>query len=57
MAKSFDLEKLLMDVFAPQPGEKVLVMNDLPHGEYADNERWAGRREMAKEWHWAFQQL
>jgi hypothetical protein len=57
MAKSFDLEKLLMDVFAPQPGEKVLVMNDLPHGEYADNERWAGRREMAKEWHGAFQQL
>lgn len=57
MIKGFDLEKLLMDVFAPQPGEKVLVMSDLPHGEYADNERWAGRREMAREWHGAFQQL
>jgi len=57
MVKGFNLEKLLMDVFAPQPGEKVLVMSDLPHGEYADNEKWADRREMAKEWHSAFQQL
>jgi len=52
-----DLEKLLIDVFAPQPGEKVLIMSDLPHGEWADNERWADRREMAIEWHSAFQQL
>jgi len=52
-----NLEKLLMDVFAPQPGEKVLVMSDLPRGEWADNERWADRREMAIEWHSAFQQL
>jgi len=57
MAQSFDLEKLLMDVFAPQAGEKVLVMSDLPHGEYADNEKWAERREMAREWHVAFQRL
>jgi hypothetical protein len=57
MAQSFDLEKLLMDVFAPQPGEKVLIMSDLPHGEYADNEKWADRREMAREWHSAFQRL
>jgi len=52
-----DLEKLLIDVFAPQPGEKVLVMSDLPHGKWTDNERWADRREMAIEWHSAFQQL
>jgi hypothetical protein len=52
-----DLEKLLIDVFAPQPGEKVLVMIDLPHGKWTDNERWADRREMAIEWHSAFQQL
>ena len=57
MVKGFNLEKLLMDVFAPQSGEKVLVMSDLPHGEYADNEEWADRREMAKEWHAAFQRL
>jgi hypothetical protein len=53
----FDLEKLLIDVFVPQPGEKVLVMSDLPHGKWTDNERWADRREMAIEWHSAFQQL
>jgi len=57
MAQTFDLEKLLVDVFAPQAGEKVLVMSDLPHGKYADNEKWADRREMAKEWHAAFQRL
>ncbi len=57
MVKSFDLEKLLIDVFGPQPGEKVLVMTDLPHGEWTDNEKWADRREMAAEWHAAFQQL
>lgn len=56
MAQSF-LEKLLVDVFAPQSGEKVLVMSDLPHGEWTDNENWADRREMAMEWHSAFQRL
>lgn len=57
MAQSFDLEKLLIDVFAPQSGEKVLVMSDLPHGEWTDNEKWADRREMAMEWHSALQRL
>jgi len=57
MVEGFNLEKLLTDVFGPQPGEKVLVMSDLPHGEWADNEKWAARREMAVEWHSAFQQL
>jgi hypothetical protein len=57
MVHSFDLEKLLIDVFAPQSGEKVLVMTDLPHGEWPDNKKWAERREMAREWHAAFQQL
>ena len=42
-----DLQKLLVDVFDPQRGEKVLVMVDLPHGAIADNEAWAARREMA----------
>lgn len=57
MVQSFDLEKLLIDVFAPQSGEKVLVMSDLPHGEWTDNEKWADRRQMATEWHSAFQRL
>jgi hypothetical protein len=57
MAKAFDLEKLLVDVFAPQVGEQVLVMTDLPHGDLSDNEAWANRRRMAAEWQSAFQQL
>jgi len=55
--KGFDLEKLLIDVFAPQPGERVLVMTDLPHGEWSDNEQWEERREMAVDWHAAFRAL
>ena len=57
MVQSFNLEKLLIHVFAPQSGEKVLVMSDLPHGEWTDNGKWEARREMAIEWHSAFQQL
>jgi len=55
--EGFDLEKLLVDVFAPQPGEKVLVMTDLPHGEWVDNRQWAERREMAADWHEALVRL
>lgn len=57
MTKRFDLEKLLVDVFAPQPGERVLVMTDLPHGDLRDSRAWADRRAMAAEWQSAFQQL
>jgi len=52
-----ELEKLLIDVFDPQPGEKVLVMTDLPHGGLSDYEGWTERREMASEWHSAFKGL
>jgi len=57
MTQSFDLEKLIVDVFAPQPGEKVLVMSDFPHGELTEHEKWVERRKMAQEWHSAFQRL
>jgi hypothetical protein len=57
MANSFDLEKLIEDVFAPQSGEKVLVMTDLPHDEIKDNDNWLKRRQMAEEWHSGFQRL
>jgi len=57
MADCFDLEKLIVDVFAPRSGEKVLVMVDLPHGELSDHDRWAERRQMAQEWHSAFVRL
>lgn len=56
-SSSFDLEKLIVDVFDPQPGEKVVVMTDLPQGDLADYEGWSQRREMAEEWRAAFQAL
>jgi hypothetical protein len=57
MVQAFDLEKLIRDVFAPQPGEKVLVMVDVPHGEVKDHDQWAQRRQMAGDWHAAFQRM
>lgn len=57
VVESFDADKLFIDVFAAQPGEKVLVMRDRPHGQWTDSETWAGRREIAVEWHAAFQRL
>jgi len=57
VAKAFDLEKLLVDVFAPQRDERVLVMTDLPCGDLSDSEAWANRRKMAAEWQSAFRSL
>lgn len=45
-----DLDKLLKDVFDPQPGEKVTVAVDVPHGTIEDNEGWQARRGMAARW-------
>lgn len=52
-----DLERLLVDVFAPQADERILVMVDLPHGEIEDNPAWVSRRAMAEEWLSAFKGL
>ena len=46
-----------MDVFDPQPGEIVLVITDIPHGDIEDYDLWKSRREMAEEWQSAFEQL
>jgi hypothetical protein len=57
ISPGFDLEQLIVDVFDPQPGEKVLVMTDLPQGDRGDYEQWAERREMAEEWRSTFEAL
>jgi len=54
---NFDLERLLVSVFNPQPGEVILILVDQPHGYLTDNQEWADRREMAKDWQAAFQKL
>jgi leucyl aminopeptidase (aminopeptidase T) len=53
----FDLRKLLVDVFEPQAGERVLVVVDEPSGSVPDHEEWRARREMAEEWRDAFASL
>jgi hypothetical protein len=50
----FDMPKLLVDVFDPQPGEVVLVMIDRPHGALKDSIPWQERRFMAETWRQAF---
>ena len=50
----FILKKYLRDVFEPQPGEQVLIMIDVPHGDIADNKDWKDRREMAARWRQGF---
>lgn len=47
---AFDLEKLFVDVFAPQEGDVVTVIYDLPHGRVPDHEQWQARRQMAERW-------
>ncbi len=51
----FDLHKLIRDVFAPQPDERVLILLDTPHDTMADNPDWQERRSMANEWRAAFE--
>jgi hypothetical protein len=48
---AFDLEKLFVDVFAPQKGDILTIMYDLPQGKVLDNSKWLDRRRMADEWH------
>jgi hypothetical protein len=53
----FDLEKLMIDVFDPQPDEVATVMVDVPHDDISDSEGWQARREMAERWRAALVEL
>jgi len=53
----FDVEKLITDVFRPEPGETVTVAVDEPRDGIPDNPDWRERREMAEEWRQAFARL
>lgn len=54
---ALDLEKLLEDVFAPEPGEVVIVACDTPRTPDEDTPSWADRRSWAEEWRQAFLRL
>lgn len=53
----FKLNVFITDVFNPEKGETVLVLQDHPHGELKENPEWEKRREMATEWREAFHTL
>lgn len=55
--KEEEKNKMINDVFAPKPGEKVLVMYDIPHGNVKDNDKWKECREMANEWYEIFKKM
>jgi leucyl aminopeptidase (aminopeptidase T) len=46
----FDVKKLLLDVFDPQPGEIVTFAVDVPRDGLPDHEGWSARRAMAERW-------
>lgn len=56
-AESFDLPRLLRDVFAPTPNERVAVLTDTPPHPDADHAGWRERRVMAAEWRDAFEAM
>jgi hypothetical protein len=57
-SESFDLESLILDVFDPSPGERVLVMIDVPQGVAGDNaSAWYMRRGMAHRWHASLEEM
>ena len=57
MDTAFNVEKLIEDVFAPSPDEHLLIVVDLPHGEWEDHQDWFERRDMAATWHDRLQQM
>lgn len=50
MANRFDLERFVIDVFDPVPGETVAVLVDLPTPSVPDKPAWQERRKMAAAW-------
>lgn len=53
----FDLGELIDNVFAPEPGETVVVACDLPKRPEEDTPQWRDRRAWALEWRQAFAAL
>ena len=48
---TFQLKKFFVDVFAPEKGDVLTVMYDLPHDDVTDHAAWQERRAMAIDWH------
>ncbi len=53
----FDIEKLLIDVFAPVKGENFILLNDFPSKEADFTAEYLERKDMVKQWHKALEKL
>ena len=49
--------KMFREVFAPQPGEKILILVDVPQDNKKDSHKWKDRREMVQNWYNTFKNL
>lgn len=57
MGSAFDLERFLVDVFAPVKGETAAVVVDTPTPAVPDNDLWRERRAMAASWREGLERL
>ncbi|MBN1295523.1 hypothetical protein JXA80_02005 [bacterium] len=57
MRLEYDIKKLFMDAFAPQPGEVVTFVTDFPADAAQASEETKHRREMTETWHSAMCEL
>ena len=53
----FDIRTFIDEVFAPQAGERVLLLVDEPTAQHPLNADWEARYALADEWRGAFSEL
>ena len=53
----FVIDAFIDEVFAPEPGEQVLLLVDEPTIQHPLNPDWEARYALAEEWHFAFAEL
>jgi len=53
----FDIKKLIIDVFNPQNGENVILLNDFPADESKITAEYLERKQMTRLWKKAFEEL
>ena len=57
VCNSLNFEKFIQDVFAPEPGETVLLITDDPTDEFPINADWASRHDLVESWRSRLEQL
>ena len=53
----FEIHQFIDEIFAPEAGERVLVLVDEPTGQTPNTPDWQARFDLAEEWHQAFSSM